>query len=507
MNITNSQGKHYGLNAVRSTLRHFLLGKVFTSISSVAVLLLLARELSIPDYAIYILIQAVILIVGLVSSFGINQSVMRYVPSLRAEGNNRAMYSLIFISLPIRALAIACVLSAVWWLQPHMVSWLNMGEWSWLLPWCLFMGWLRLLSFFLSQILESLLWQKSSQYSLALTSLIKLLMLIVMISYTDISFKDALMIDLIGEGLAVILLLSALTYGWRDDGERHNGNNKWFVEHRKRVFRYGMWSYFQTISNGLYGSAPNRLFAARFMSTIDLGLFGFVSALTDLGRRYLPTRMLHGMIRPLFFSKLINNSSFRELVQMADFNFRVSLLLLVIPALVLVTAGYPILNWLTNDKYGVAAYLLAAFLCVLALESFWSQIELLAQAVERNHLLVIGNILLSLSLLMALPMVSFLGLWSLVIANIIGNIAAITWIVLSLTREGFPLVIEWKLTLRILILFGVSSVTGLLFNQQFQTLMTGNIISLSLMVLGLIIWPPFLRAEIEVFKNILLKRP
>lgn len=498
-----SYRKHYGFASVKNSLLHFLLGKAFTAISSLAVLLLLVRQLSVPEYAALVLLQAMVLVAGVLATLGVTQTALRFVPALRTQGNNQVMYRLICASLAYRGLAAGVLLGLVWLAQPYLGSWFNLGVWSGLLIWYLAVGWLRLMNFYLAQLLESLLWQKSSQYSLALSSVAKLALIAWIALAHELTLPEVVQVELVCEGLSALLLAAALWRGWRRDPDRKQGERTWFAQNRQRMRRYGLWGYLQTVSNALYGSAPNRLFAGRFVSVGDLGLFGFVSALADMGQRYLPTRMLQGMIRPLFFARFARNSDFTALVQWSEFNFRVSLLLLALPGLVLLVAGEPLLYWLTAGKYGQAAYLLAAYSGVLALESLWSQMELLAQTAEKNHLLVAGNLILSASLLLALPLVAALGLWSLVMANAAGNLLAIAWIASGLRREGFPVKLEWARLAKLCALLLLSAAAGALASRMLHSPAWGAAMALICLAGAVVRWPPFSPVERDMLKKLL----
>lgn len=499
--------EHYGFTSVRRSLLHFLWGKAFTALSSLAVLLLLVRQLSVPEYAAYVLLQAMVLVVGVFATLGVTQTALRFVPELRAQGNNRAMYRLICASLGFRGLAAGALLGLVWLAQPYLGNWFNLGVWSGLFVWYVAAGWLRLMNFYLAQLLESLLWQKSSQYSLALTGVTKLILLVWFALADELALRDVVQVELLCEGVGALLLSGALWRGWRSDPDRKHGARTWFAQNGGRMQRYGVWGYLQTLGNALYGSAPNRLFAGRFVSVGDLGLFGFVSALADMGQRYLPTRMLQGMIRPLFFARFAQNNDFAALVQWGEFNFRVSLLLLALPGLLLLVAGEPLLYWMTAGKYGQAAYLLVAYLGVLTLESLWSQMELLAQTAEKNHLLVAGNLILSASLLLALPLVASLGLWSLVLSNAVGNMAAIAWIVSGLRREGFPVKLEWARVAKLCAMLLLSAVAGALASGMLHSSVWGAATALLCLAGAVVRWPPFSPLELRLLKKLLDRKP
>lgn len=499
--------KPYGLERVRAVLLHFLLGKALTSLSSIAILLLLARELTVPEYGVFAILQALVLLVGMVSSLGVNQLGMRYIPELRESGNHRALYSLIMTTVTLRVLTAAVFLTLVGTSTPWLKNWFDLAQWQHFLNLYLWVGGFRLLNFYLAQVLESLLWQRVSQYSLALTSLIKLISLVYLALDGRIDLESVIWVEFFVELAATIGLATGLARGWIMDDARSHGDMHWYREHLVRLRRYGIWAYIQTLSTSLYGSAPNRLLAGRYFSPVDMGLFGFVSQISDLLRRYLPTRMLQGMIRPIYFARYTESGSVDSINGIADMVLRVSVLMLAFPMVLMLSVGAELLGWLTHGKYADAAYLTAAYMGVLVLESLWSQIELVAQSTEKNDYLVVGNIILSLSLLTALPFIGALGLWSLVVANAVGNIIAVYWLLHRLGRSGVYMKVQWWALVRIFSAVGLSGTLAALWStsENFEILPKATV---TLVVfVGLLSWlRVFSSAEVAEIKMLLSKK-
>src|SRR4030065_1929911 len=104
------------------------------------------------------------------------------------------------------------------------------------------------------------------------------------------------------------------------------------------------------------GGSANRIAASAALPTGTVGLFGFVDSQTDYGQRYLPTRMLHGMIQPLFFARYLQSGDSPDMRRLANMTFRTSLLALGFPTVLLLAGGEPLLNWLTAGKYDQVAY-------------------------------------------------------------------------------------------------------------------------------------------------------
>ncbi len=497
--MTKQLDRHYGFGRVQSSLKHFLLGKAATVFASILVLIILARELSVAEFAALVLLQALVNFVSLLSSFGVSQTALRYVPVLRSRGDNAPMYRIAFWSLPSRAFVVAGLLLTVFFLQQPLEQWLDLGIWQSLLPLYLIVGWLRLMIFHVQRLLESLLWQKASQYSLAVAALIKLAMVVALAISGRIGLFEVIVVELIAEAVAASIVLTALIVGWRRDADRARGDTSWPSRNRKRMFRYGVWSYLQTLAGALYGTAPNRLVVSRFLTVQDLGLFGFISAISDLVRRYLPTGMLQGLIRPLFFAKYEETDDFAKLVAMGDVTFRISIALLLLPTIFLATAGVPFIDWLTAGKYGEGTYIMVAIFGVLALESYRSQLELLVQSAEKAHLLLIGNLLLSGSLLSAIPLLPTFNIWAIVIANAVGNILTIGWVVLALSREGFRITINLRLFLRMVLGALVALTFGILISTTQLPFLLNGLSATAVFCTMLVLVSPFSRSEREKF--------
>jgi O-antigen/teichoic acid export membrane protein len=338
-----------------------------------------------------------------------------------------------------------------------------------------------------------------------LAAAVKLAIVAWLVTVGELGLFEVVMAELASEALGVAVILVALVFGWERDPERDRGDISWLSQHRSRVFRYGLWSYTQVLAGSLYGSAPNRLVVSRYLTVQDLGLFGFVSALADLARRYLPTRLLQGIIRPLFFAKYAERKDFGDLVTMGDFNFRVSFILLAFPTVFLFVGGVPFLDWLTAGKYGAGAYLLSGIFCVLGLESFRSQLELLVQSAERNQILLSGNLILSASLLAAIPLMDFAGVWSLVIANALGNVLSIVWILAGLRRRGVVVRTRWDLILRVVAMASVAICAGWLLGHWLSHFLVGGIGALVLFAILLIAWAPLTSIERDQARRLFRK--
>ncbi len=498
--------RHYDAGRVRRSLAHFLTGKAFAAVSTVLVLLLLARALPKADYATFVVFEALVALTGMVASFGINQTLLRYVPELRTANNGVALYSLIRKALISRAAVYGGACLALAAAAPLLAGWMNFTQWSALFPWFLLAGWASLTWFLVAQVMESLMWQKSSQYTIAATAALRLALLGASYFRGEIDLPRVVLIEIVCHGLTLALLLLGLWRNRRQDPHRHEGSLAWFAENKTRIARYAVRGYGYSLSTLLYGSQPNRAIAARFLPPHAMGDYGFADSLANLFRRFLPSALLIGFIRPLYFARYAETGKLHHLERMANLMFRVNLVLVSGVALVLMFFGEPAVDMLTDGKYGSTVYLVAAMLGLLVLESLQIQHVLLCQTLERNGLLIYGNLLLSGSLVLALPLLPVLGAWAIVLANLIGNVLAIAYIRIRLAPQGQAFSLDARPILYALAGFVLAAVLGLALRES-QESVPGGVAALLVWLVLLALMRPFSAEEVAQLRRWMRRRP
>lgn len=497
--------QHYNLANVRASLTHFLIGKSLTAVSSITALLLVARALPVPQFAAYAVFQAVVNLIGLLTTFGVGQTVVRYVPELRAANNNLPMYRLISRGIVTRGAAIGIALALAWLSMTWWAPLVNLEDW---LPWLagyLLVGWFRLMNMFVSRALESLLWQKLTQYSLASGSMLRLMSVSWLAWNHLLTLENVILMELASEGLSFSLMLIGYLKRWRADPHRGVGDVDWATHNRSRLRRFGLWGYLQSLATLLYGGAPNRVTASALLGAADVGLFAFVDNLGDYGQKFLPTRMLHGIIRPVFFARYSQTGDFGELGSFANLTFRISLLALGLPAVVLIAVGYPLLDWLTAGKYGEAAYLVSGFMLVLAVESLRSQLELLTQAIERNEIFLFSNLALSSSILFAVALLNWLGLWAFVLGGLLGNLLSLLVIQIWLRKIGLRFHLDLWMTFKSILGVLLSGGLGLLLSNTVSPVL-GGVMGVSFFVVFSWVFPSFRETEKALISSALRGR-
>ncbi|MGC1507011.1 lipopolysaccharide biosynthesis protein [Ketobacter sp. MCCC 1A13808] len=499
--MNTSYTKNYGFSAIRRSLRPLLLGKGMRLFVTVAVTVLLARYLEKTEYAVYISLQALITIVGMVSSVGIQQSMLRYIPELRSSGNNHTMYWLLSRGMLARASMVIVVLLLGLPFAFMFGDELGLETWLWVLPWYAGVGVLRLSAFSLSQSLEALLWQKQAQYGMAIGGFARLVGVIAVMKWGVLDLWAVVLIELFSELLSLVVMSTGWYFKRSADAQRAEGNHNWWQENRKRVIKFGLWSGLLNQTRTLYGSAPNRLVAAHFMGSAELALFGFADNLNNIAGRLMPTNMMMSMIRPVFIAHYSEKQDFSQLVGLSNLVYRLNLSLLALPMTLLVVVGEPFLNWLTADKYGAAAYLLAGFLALMLTEGLRTTLELLVQTVEKNQILL-SNLIQSGSLLVAIPLFPYLGLWSLIVVNILGTMSANIVVVLLLRKHGYVVHFDYGLALLVAFYSLLSGALGYWCLTVTSSYLLAAVVSVLVYIACMAVKPPLLKKEKEMLTSL-----
>lgn len=496
---------YYNGARLRQGLLHFLTGKMFTAVSTIAVVLLLARVLSKEDFGALILFEAILAIVGVLSSFGVNQTVLRFLPELRSQGNAYAAYRLVWRTLMMRACIVALALSAVGVCARPVVSFFGVPAYAELLRLFLLGGWFSLLWFLMVQIMETLMWQRSSQYSIAFTAMLRLSLILFSHAHGEVDLQRIIYIEIFCHILTLLLLIGGFMRCYYRDSARTERRGDWFAENRLRVRRYAIGGYGVALSTLLYGSQPNRAVGARHLGPTGLGEYGFADSLANLFRRFLPTALLQGFIRPVYFARYAESGDLMHLERMANLVFRINLLAVAGGVLITLMFGGPLIDYLTADKYGGTIYLIAGMLGVIVLESLQQQHGLLCQTLERTSLLTASNLVLSGSLLLALPLFTVVGPWAIVFANAVGNLAALALVRRTLGRAGQGIALDGKLIARALAVLTLALLTGYGLRPVLGVESSG-LLAAGVFFLGTLFMPPFSGEELARLKGIVRRR-
>jgi len=413
------------------------------------------------------------------------------------------MYKLLVLGVLLRALSYAVFMFFLVKFADSIAGIFKLDDWVWLIPWYFIVGFFRVNATFFSQALESLLWQRDAQYSLAIGGLIRLAGVVIAITWFDLTLFCFIVIELIAEISSYILQIMFAINRWINDAERAKGDEDCLINNRARYLVFGFWCYMQNATSILNGSAPNRLFASIFLPVEHVALFGVIDRFIDFIKRYEPLRMFQGMVRPIFMSRYSEDGNFDHLVSMANFLIRFNLMFLLLPFIFLSILGDIVFDWVTNGKYVEITALFLGFYLVVLVNSMNYVFDMFTKAVEQNKILPLSNLVLSLSLVSAIPLIHHIGLWSIAIANLIGLTASLVMISKYLGAKGFVFRFEWRLTMEVILYMLFSLSIGYILSELGVNIYVTTISACCIYICLAIVRPPINPYERNLLKRLL----
>jgi O-antigen/teichoic acid export membrane protein len=436
----------YSKEQIRQALRRFLLGKAVTGLLGLAFFVLVVRRLDAEDFGIYTAMLALQGAIAVLATLGIEATLERYLPELRVLGQPALASQVLFMGIALRAATLLffsaiAALTAAWWapvvsLGTHLpVVYLGIA-------------WLLLFGLLLTTcaVHEALLQQGSAQSSMALYTLVKTGMFVLILPglVGGVGVQAVLMSEVAGTLVALVLALFLL----RGHAPVISFNLRHLLHEipavlRGRMFRFGSRNYAAQLLMLSYGPDALRLVASSTLGLAGAARFGVVHGLYEYVQRYLPAFMLMRLIRPVFVSRYAATKDFAALNAMASLVLKINLFVLTPLLVFLLGAGSELVALLSKGRYPDAGPLLVAYVALLVPMSNQWVISIVANTTEQNSTQVKAAAAAVPGIVVGAWLATSHGLPALVVgawvSYLLYNVAAV-WM---LRRAGLAYAIEW----------------------------------------------------------------
>lgn len=433
---------HYGKEALRSSLLHFLFGKFFNALASVLILTCLARWLSTDEYGAYVAFVALQATLLAVSTLGIETTAERFLPEFRTRYADDQLLGFVLASLGARLLSLL-LLVAVGALAAGLIGrWVGLGDLASLLrPWMLAIACFGAFSF-CCVLLEATLKQKFAQLCMSAYLAIKLALIFALQFRSQLDLQRLLLCELLASLAAAALAMTFLTRQFHRGGLRAGW--KLVIDNGQRLGRFAAFNYAALCVFQLFSADVLKLLVARLVGVAGAASYGFAASLADMVQRYLPATLLQRLIKPVFVSRYVQNGDFDELNRMGRIILKLNLWVLV-PAIALAaTYGAELLGLLTQGKYAQGHWLFVGALCLLVPASHQAVLSMLAGTLERNGMQFYAGLLSGIGFPLALMLVPRLGPIGAVLAAAASALVYNTVATLYLRRAGYDYRPDWR---------------------------------------------------------------
>lgn len=260
----------------------------------------MVRGMSKEDFGVFNLLYSFIPVLGLIASFGLEQTLRRYQPEYLSGGNEIAAAWLVrFVSgARFGATVTAITLMLLAWnllaptfkLEPYRAQFAMFS--------------LLMLLHFQASILQlslaSRMLHRLSVGSMALLAYVKLFAYSAFVAKGSLTLVNAILCDTLAYGAAYLSL--RLLYNKHGRITKESPGAKPTAEEKKRMVRYGFYNNFNDAGSLLLNTKSDNFFIAAFIDPVSVGIYAFYTRLVEMSGQMLPGRLFQNVIQPLFFA-------------------------------------------------------------------------------------------------------------------------------------------------------------------------------------------------------------
>lgn len=428
----------YGKAHIRRGAAYLIGGKAITSVAGIGTFVILVRALPVEQFAAYTVLFGLVELIDAITAVGLTQVLARYVPELHVGQQAGSLCRLVAYALAARMLVLSCFLALVFGFSSALLPYIGLAGWEWAFHAYLLVALFRVASISLFTVLESMLYQRSAQLGFGSVTVTRVILLAWFASGGMLDLETVIRIELATELIGSTIMLFAVVRGLPRRGPDGAHPSAWLQENFARMSVFGMKGFLQHLLILPYGGSVNRLLVGGALATPEVAWFGFAQSIADLMERYLPVRLLAGVIRPVLTARYVRDGKFRDLEVAGNVIFKINASLVCLASVVVFAGGVPLVAVITGGKYSENSVALLLLMCALVfMYSFRYMLDHLSNAVEMNGPLAWSNAVITASVIPGFLLLPVFGVYALPAANLVGLVAGSAVLVSRLRRAGF----------------------------------------------------------------------
>lgn len=355
----------FGLQSLRRAITHFLIGKGLTAPLTLLNILLLVRLSPVQEYGVYVTAFAVSEITLALTDLGLSWAAWRFVPSYRVAGGDHALRRFVSGILAVRTATLSLGAVVLWCASGFIASSLAIPDYQSAMKMAAVLVLVDGVGRFIREILfESLLLQGRVQISQMVRNVVlTVLLLVFWWRGGELSAKLALEMEIGAAAaaslLAGVLLITSLR-GLRFPRETH-----WEEPDLRRMLRL-MWPNYLSVSlTYLTGPQAMVALASRVIGADGAAVFGMAKNFVEQIRRYLPSELFAGVVRPAIIAAYEKDRSIENLNRYSQMLYKTSYVSLLPVIAVAAGVGGAWLHLITAGRYPDVHVVFLLSLCTL----------------------------------------------------------------------------------------------------------------------------------------------
>lgn len=377
---------------------------------SIAATILLVRVLTEYEYGIYNIFYSIISLLSMVASFGLANSLQRYIPEYYKRGEMIIANNLYKIASLIRLLSNVVILGLI------LIFWNTIGEYFGILDYSKhFLIFLLIILLYMQRgLLEICLGSFFLQKNKQLVSI--LFVTLKFIGYTiAILLKKDLWLVLIIDLIAYTISFIILQIIYRIKVPRKSGELKRInVVERKRIVRYAMFYNFNDAGAGILNAKFDNFILVALLNPIAVGVYSFCHRITHMINTLVPLNYFKEVARPFLFSFSIAENK-NEITKAFQLFVKLNCLLTIPMFFFILLYGEIIIYMISGSKYSGYGYLLAVVYLFSILQTI--PIATFAQLKERADIVLYSKVFAFYNIIADIILIKLFGIWGAVFAT------------------------------------------------------------------------------------------
>ena len=396
-----------------SAAKYTVLYKILTQAVSLIVMVFLVRVLSEHDYGVYNLLYSLIAFIGVVASFGIANTLQRFIPEYYAKKEFGIANRLYRLSSAVRLISNVILLSVIFLFWENISPILKIAEYK---PFFLLFSVVIILHMqreLLEICLGAYFLQKYSQGATLVFTLIKCAGYSFAI-VLNTGLWEILITDLLAYLVAFILLETIFVC--KIPVKKTKMPTAYKKAEKKRLVRYALFYNFNDTGVGLLQADFDNFILVGFLDPVAVGAYSFCQRITKTIQRVSPVTYLQDVIRPAFFSMATSDDAV-DINKFFNTSLKVNLMFHIPVFLFIVIFGEEIIHVIFNGKFISYTHVLAGVYFFGMLNSFFSPVGMVAQLRERADIILYSKIFAVYNLAADVIFIKYFGISGAVVAT------------------------------------------------------------------------------------------
>lgn len=285
----------------------------------------------------------------------------------------------------------------------------------------------------------------------------------------------------------------------------HFVNNSDDVQLKKRISKFGLFSFFNEIGAGIIGKTSDYYIIAAISNQYQVGLYAFAYRIYDIIYRALPLQEVMTILRPLFFQKFSEKYEYKEFYNFYRFFSKTNVANFCFTCTYFLIFGKDFINILFEGKYN-AAYLVTLIVLLSNITTaVFYPIGITLQLKERMDVLFYSKIIIVFSIIAGIWSMQNFGIIGVALATSIGDLLKNIFILFIIRKEKIIKynIFEYK---NYVLIFSIPLVIfyliSLIITYNIYSLFLSMIIFISVFILMIIWFHPFNELDLQLLVRI-----